>query len=208
MRDFDSALLHVGTQLSSVSNRLVRLLEQLTQQLSIDQDKESSNAELFRIAQAALVKALSLQKQAVAQHYVLVRSMTRLLPAQRRRSTSRSTGVAGVARGQRKKALAKVVSGLPTAGDENPNGQLFTGRQREIIELVALGYDNRQIGQSLGIVEQTVKNHLHTIFGKAGVSRRNDLAIHAYEPDRAASGNDFPANQAGPEPLSRTAAGN
>jgi DNA-binding NarL/FixJ family response regulator len=49
-----------------------------------------------------------------------------------------------------------------------------------------LEYSNREIGQSLGISEQTVKNHLSAIFGKMKVSRRSDLTLETFnsrEPD-------------------------
>jgi DNA-binding NarL/FixJ family response regulator len=61
-----------------------------------------------------------------------------------------------------------------------------------------LGYDNRQIGQSLCIAEQTVKNHLYTIFGKAGVSRRRDLVRHEYVRDDVERDldSDFPTEEA------------
>jgi DNA-binding NarL/FixJ family response regulator len=45
--------------------------------------------------------------------------------------------------------------------------------------LVAQGYKNKDIAQSLLISEQTVKNHLYNIFGKLGVSDRLGLALYA-----------------------------
>jgi DNA-binding NarL/FixJ family response regulator len=72
-----------------------------------------------------------------------------------------------------------------------PNVQGFTERQNQIIRLVALGYDNRQIAESLSLAQQTVKNHLHTIFEKAGVSKRSDLVVlaHIPAPKRLVNGN-------------------
>jgi DNA-binding NarL/FixJ family response regulator len=49
----------------------------------------------------------------------------------------------------------------------------LTTRQRELLELVAGGYTNRQIAQTLDISESTVKNHLHTVFGRLGVASRS-----------------------------------
>ncbi len=51
----------------------------------------------------------------------------------------------------------------------------LTPREREIVHLVSLAYDNRQISQKLFIAEQTVKNAVSTIFLKLGVSRRTQL---------------------------------
>ena len=45
-------------------------------------------------------------------------------------------------------------------------------REKEIVQLVAQGFRNREIGEKLFISEQTVKNHLHNIFDKLGVSDR------------------------------------
>src|SRR5476651_2767135 len=47
---------------------------------------------------------------------------------------------------------------------------LLSDREKEIVQLVAQGFRNREIGEKLFISEQTVKNHLHNIFDKLGVS--------------------------------------
>jgi two-component system, NarL family, nitrate/nitrite response regulator NarL len=56
---------------------------------------------------------------------------------------------------------------------------LLSPREREIVQLVAQGYRNREIAEKLFISEQTVKNHLHNIFDKLGVSDRLELALYA-----------------------------
>ena len=45
--------------------------------------------------------------------------------------------------------------------------------------VVAQGNSNKEIGANLFISEQTVKNHLHNIFDKLGVSDRLELALYA-----------------------------
>ncbi len=52
-------------------------------------------------------------------------------------------------------------------------------REREIVTLVAQGYKNKEIAEKIFISEQTVKNHLHNIFDKLGVSDRLELALYA-----------------------------
>jgi DNA-binding NarL/FixJ family response regulator len=52
-------------------------------------------------------------------------------------------------------------------------------REREIVTLVAQGYKNREMAEKMFISEQTVKNHLHNIFDKLGVSDRLELALYA-----------------------------
>jgi DNA-binding NarL/FixJ family response regulator len=61
-------------------------------------------------------------------------------------------------------------------GREHPP---LSAREREIVALVAKGYRNREMAEKLFISEQTVKNHLHNIFDKLGVSDRLELALYA-----------------------------
>jgi two-component system nitrate/nitrite response regulator NarL len=56
---------------------------------------------------------------------------------------------------------------------------LVSDREREVVKLVVQGFRNREIGEKLFISEQTVKNHLHNIFYKLGVSDRLELALYA-----------------------------
>ena len=56
---------------------------------------------------------------------------------------------------------------------------LLSDREKEIVQLVAQGFRNKEIGEKLFISEQTVKNHLHNIFDKLGVSDRLELALYA-----------------------------
>jgi DNA-binding NarL/FixJ family response regulator len=66
--------------------------------------------------------------------------------------------------------------GVGTKGRErSPLSQ----REREIVGLVAQGYKNREMAEKMFISEQTVKNHLHNIFDKLGVSDRLELALYA-----------------------------
>ena len=56
---------------------------------------------------------------------------------------------------------------------------LLSDREMEVVQLVAQGFQNKEIGKELFISEQTVKNHLHNIFDKLGVSDRLELALYA-----------------------------
>ncbi|MGH9558616.1 MAG: response regulator [Bryobacteraceae bacterium] len=68
------------------------------------------------------------------------------------------------------------VSGTGAKGRErNP----LSAREREIVALVAQGYKNKEMAEKMFISEQTVKNHLHNIFDKLGVSDRLELALYA-----------------------------
>ena len=65
---------------------------------------------------------------------------------------------------------------------------LISDREKQIVQLVAQGFRNREIGEKLFISEQTVKNHLHNIFDKLGVSDRLELALYAIHHRLVASG--------------------
>jgi DNA-binding NarL/FixJ family response regulator len=54
-------------------------------------------------------------------------------------------------------------------------------RERQVVALVAQGYRNKEMAEKLFISEQTVKNHLHNIFVKLGVSDRLVLALYAIQ---------------------------
>jgi DNA-binding NarL/FixJ family response regulator len=52
-------------------------------------------------------------------------------------------------------------------------------REREIVAAVARGLSNRDIASATGIAQQTVKNHLSSIFQKLNVHSRVQLAVLA-----------------------------
>lgn len=53
----------------------------------------------------------------------------------------------------------------------------FTGREREIVDLLMQGMSNREIAEALGITEGTVKKHLNHVFRKLGVHSRALLIV-------------------------------
>jgi DNA-binding NarL/FixJ family response regulator len=58
----------------------------------------------------------------------------------------------------------------------------LTSRERQVLELVAQGLKNREIGAELGIRPGTVKVHLKHIFEKTGVRGRYGLALSGLDP--------------------------
>jgi len=56
-----------------------------------------------------------------------------------------------------------------------PPGEALTRREREILDLIVDAYENHQIAIHLGISEQTVKNYVHCLYEKLGVSNRIQL---------------------------------
>jgi DNA-binding NarL/FixJ family response regulator len=57
----------------------------------------------------------------------------------------------------------------------------LTDREAEVLRLVTRALTNRQIGEHLGISEQTVKNHLKHMVQKLRLRNRVDLAMYAKE---------------------------
>ena len=71
---------------------------------------------------------------------------------------------------------ADAVLSLPAsaAGDADLLVEALTGREQEVLSLLAGGLPNREIASALSISEHTVKFHLASIFGKLGVSTRTE----------------------------------
>jgi DNA-binding NarL/FixJ family response regulator len=60
-------------------------------------------------------------------------------------------------------------------------GRELSGREREVLDLLATGLANKQIARRLGITERTVKAHLTSIFQQLGVTDRTQAALWAKE---------------------------
>ena len=80
-----------------------------------------------------------------------------------------------------KKKTSDVIEAFKKSAESGPRRDkpLLSDREKEITGLVAQGFRNREIGEKLFISEQTVKNHLHNIFDKLGVSDRLELALYS-----------------------------
>ncbi len=48
-----------------------------------------------------------------------------------------------------------------------------------MLELVAEGLTNRQIGDRLHLAEKTVKNYVTSVLSKLGMTRRTEAAVYA-----------------------------
>ena len=55
----------------------------------------------------------------------------------------------------------------------------LTGREIEVLQLVARGMTSREIGDALYISENTVKNHIRNILDKLGLHSRNEAVLYA-----------------------------
>jgi DNA-binding NarL/FixJ family response regulator len=71
------------------------------------------------------------------------------------------------------------VATVASSSSRERERSLLSSREREIVALVAQGFKNKEMAEKMFISEQTVKNHLHNIFDKLGVSDRLELALYA-----------------------------
>jgi DNA-binding NarL/FixJ family response regulator len=92
-------------------------------------------------------------------------------------------GIHQVARGQSLldgNLTARVLSRL--RGDITPGageiGSDLTGQERKVLDLVAEGLTNRQIGEQIHLAEKTVKNYVSNILMKLGLARRAQVAAY------------------------------
>ncbi len=65
----------------------------------------------------------------------------------------------------------------PTPQEVDESVDVLTPREREVLELVALGLTNREIAERLVISENTVRTHLRRILDKLHVHSRVEAAI-------------------------------
>ncbi len=72
---------------------------------------------------------------------------------------------------------AKILRELTAPTDLPP--PVLTGREREVLELLAAGKANKEIAVSLKISENTVKNHLRNILEKLHLQNRVQAALYA-----------------------------
>ena len=68
-------------------------------------------------------------------------------------------------------------SGESPAVPERPIAR-FTPREKQILDLVSRGYQNKAIATELELSESTVKVHIHNIISKLGSQNRNEAATH------------------------------
>ncbi|MEJ2667088.1 MAG: LuxR C-terminal-related transcriptional regulator [Deinococcales bacterium] len=80
--------------------------------------------------------------------------------------------------------LEKIAQIRSRAGGANGNDTAvaeLTNRERQVLERMASGRDNRSIAGELGIKEQTVRNYITKIYEKLGLHSRADAIVWARE---------------------------
>src|SRR5262249_35084691 len=85
-----------------------------------------------------------------------------------------------------RKLLDQFVHRLPAPGESPAAASAdrlagTTGREREVLALVARGLSNAEIAAELVVTETTVKTHVHHLLTKLGARDRVQLVVLAYE---------------------------
>lgn len=63
--------------------------------------------------------------------------------------------------------------------EKTDNGMTFSEREREMLRLVAWGYDNKEIAATLYLAEGTVRNQISRLLEKLSLKDRTQLAVYA-----------------------------
>ena len=64
-------------------------------------------------------------------------------------------------------------------GDGDPRLTSLSPQERRILQHIADGMTNRQIGETMSLAEKTVKNYVTAILSKLGMERRTQAAVFA-----------------------------
>jgi NarL family two-component system response regulator LiaR len=79
------------------------------------------------------------------------------------------------------------------AGERPPTPEPLTGRELEVLQLVAKGHENTQIAGLLVISEATVRTHVSNIVSKLHVASRTQAALYALREGLASLEDESPA---------------
>lgn len=80
--------------------------------------------------------------------------------------------------------IVEKLASLAPRGSPKPGGPAvadITPRGREVLALLAQGLGDDQVGDSLGMSRNTIKNHVSAIYKVTGLKRRSELVVWARE---------------------------
>ncbi|MBP2366602.1 response regulator [Pseudonocardia parietis] len=77
--------------------------------------------------------------------------------------------------------LERLRNGESAGAESDPRYDALSPQEQRILELVADGLTNRQIGGELHLAEKTVKNYVSSVLHKLGYARRTEAAVYAAE---------------------------
>jgi two-component system, NarL family, response regulator DevR len=73
----------------------------------------------------------------------------------------------------------RVLARLREGPQSDPRLASLTPQERRILDLIAEGYTNRQIAETMFLAEKTVKNYVSNLLSKLGMERRTQAATFA-----------------------------
>ncbi len=73
--------------------------------------------------------------------------------------------------------IGQVMARVRQSETGDPRVAGLTEREREVLDLIADGLTNREIGERLFLTEKTVKNYATSLFAKLGLQRRSQAAV-------------------------------
>jgi two-component system nitrate/nitrite response regulator NarL len=107
---------------------------------------------------------------------ILLKNMARHLLVQCVRKVHRgATWIEKVSMGRAVEHLLRQQAGY------RATAQMLSGREFEVLRAVVSGKSNKEIADTLGISEGTIKVHLHRVYEKLGVKGRLELALYAHD---------------------------
>ena len=78
------------------------------------------------------------------------------------------------------KATATVLQRLRTGSQpDDPRHRSLSPQEQRILDYIADGLTNRQIGAQMYLAEKTIKNYVSSVLHKLGFSRRTEAAVYA-----------------------------
>ncbi len=86
----------------------------------------------------------------------------------------------------------KLLDRLRHPAQADPRLSQLTPREREILDLVAEGLSNKEIGARMFLAEKTVKNYVSSLLAKLHMQRRTQAAVFGAEIGRAESPSPSP----------------
>jgi len=86
------------------------------------------------------------------------------------------------------RAVARVVERISNPPKVSPELEALSTQEARILDLIAEGKTNRQIGESMFLSEKTIKNYITTLFIKLKMNSRTEAAIYATKLKAGGSG--------------------
>jgi DNA-binding NarL/FixJ family response regulator len=112
-------------------------------------------------------------------HILLISGVGSISPAVARRAGASGFVSKELGAGDIVKAVRMVALGMEVFGRSEERPDPLSGREREVVVLIAAGATNREIAQRLYLSPHTVKEHTSAIYRKLGVRNRAEAVKRA-----------------------------